>query len=147
MPVPSLSSSVIAVAALAIAAAGAVGAVGFAQADAPLPPARPDLSAPSFQMASAAPLSCEIAVARRGGMLVLEPVVHASDRVEGTWGLRVSGGGGGNRSDIGQGGAFEARANVPVSLGAVSLGSGTYRATMEVQAGRRSATCAVTASR
>lgn len=87
-------------------------------------------------------LRCELRVARSGGLITLEPIVVADRTVSGDYRLAVSGGGAGNRADIGQGGSFGARAGEETVLGSVTLGAaGRYDATLEVRAGGERISC------
>ncbi|MGH6736628.1 MAG: curli-like amyloid fiber formation chaperone CsgH [Methyloceanibacter sp.] len=78
--------------------------------------------------------SCDIRVAHQGGSVVLEGLVYAPEPISGVYQLQVSQSGA-NRSNIRQGGEFEAVPGAPASLGTVtlSLGSGGYVATLNVQ--------------
>ncbi|MEZ5827714.1 MAG: curli-like amyloid fiber formation chaperone CsgH [Hyphomicrobiales bacterium] len=77
--------------------------------------------------------SCDIQVSRHGGMVELEALAFAPAPATGIYEMQISQGGPAGRSNISQGGAFEAGPGVDGSLGAVSLSvSGNYRATLKV---------------
>jgi len=82
------------------------------------------------------PLSCEITKSTANGALVLRGVVHAEEAVSGTYRLTVTGSGGGNRSNISQGGRFSAGQGETANLGMVMLGNrgASYDARLEIEA-------------
>lgn len=89
------------------------------------------------------PVRCEIVTSTGGGMTMLESVVHADRRAGGTYDFRVASASGGGSSGISQGGEFFAEAGETVSLGRVSIGSGSaYDARLEISFGGERATCA-----
>ncbi len=87
------------------------------------------------------PLRCEISAGMSGGMFALQGVVHSDGFVTGSYRLTVAGTGGGGRTNISQGGAFEAVPGQPTMLGNVMLGANgqAYDVRLEVEAagGRR----------
>jgi hypothetical protein len=77
---------------------------------------------------------CEIRIERDGGSVVLEGLVFTDAPMSGSYEMHVSQSGGGNSSDITQGGEFSIGAGSSESLGVVSLaGSGGYTARLSVE--------------
>jgi hypothetical protein len=107
-----------------------LGAAGFATAD-----GAPDTSA------NGETLRCEIVEKPAHGMTSLEGVLHSETAITGSYSFRVVSNGGGNSSNITQGGEFSAAPGAPATLGTVMLGnaSGTYSATLEVTANGKTA--------
>jgi hypothetical protein len=70
-------------------------------------------------------LSCEIKIAKRGGVKSLEAFVSASSPVVGSYRLSATPMTGG--ADIDQSGAFAAKPGAPVSLGTMALVSAATR--------------------
>ncbi|SHG30993.1 hypothetical protein SAMN02745157_3980 [Kaistia soli DSM 19436] len=93
--------------------------------------------------AAAGPLACSIGQSRSGGQILLEPSVRAARATDGSYSLRVSGGGGGNASAIRQGGDFSLAAGETVRLGSLSLSgdAATYAVTLDITAGAASTRC------
>ena len=77
---------------------------------------------------------CEIKIVEFGAGVQLQGVVTANRAVQGAYQMQVRKSGAGSRSNISQGGDFDARPNVPAKLGIVQLGGdgGSYRATLKV---------------
>lgn len=77
--------------------------------------------------------SCDIQVSQHGDIVELEAVAFAPAPATGTYEMQISQGGPAGRSNISQGGEFEAGPGLDGSLGAVSLSvSGNYLATLKV---------------
>ncbi|MBZ9938759.1 hypothetical protein LB518_20855 [Mesorhizobium sp. BR1-1-16] len=95
---------------------------------------------------AAGPLACSIGESRSGGQIILAPSVRAARATDGSYSLRVSGGGGGNSSTIRQGGDFSLPPGGTAALGTVSLsgGNATYAVTLDITAGAASARCTAT---
>lgn len=94
------------------------------------------------------PLRCEIITDNAGGMVSLEGVVHAASALAGSYSFTVKSSGSGGSSDIEQGGEFAAAAGETVSLGQMSLGSGsTLDATLTVTAAGSTVECDGSTSR
>jgi hypothetical protein len=92
--------------------------------------------------ASQGPLSCEIQKSASRAGIALAAVVHAAAPVSGVYSFHVVGGGGGNSSNIDQGGPFNADPSAPVTLGNVMLsGSASYNATLTVTAAGSTVSC------
>jgi len=108
-----------------------LGAAGFATAD-----GQPG--------ASTEPLRCEIVQSAAHGMTALEGVLHTDAAISGSYRFRVVSSGGGNSSNITQGGEFSAAPDAPAKLGVVMLGNagGSYKATLEVIADGKTIACA-----
>lgn len=88
------------------------------------------------------PLRCELKVTNGSGMTTLQAFAMSDKAVDGTYRLKVDGSGNGGSNTIQQGGPFSATATKPVSLGTVSLGSGSaYDARLEITAEGRSVKC------
>ena len=66
---------------------------------------------------STAPFACTVTVERSGGLLVLEPVVQATEAVAGIYMLRVEGPG----TRMNQGGPFSVRAGQTIELGRLQM--------------------------
>ncbi|RWM20057.1 curli-like amyloid fiber formation chaperone CsgH [Mesorhizobium sp.] len=89
------------------------------------------------------PLRCEIRDTIEGDAILLEPIVYADKSINGTYTVSVSGGGTSGSASIRQGGAFEARAGNPASLGRMSLGANgaAYEVKLKVTADGTSVSC------
>ena len=90
---------------------------------------------------SSAPLRCEIETHLTNGMTVLEGVVYANNPATGSYEFRVAGGGWSGNSDIEQGGAFEVGTQGKATLGRVTIGSGTFEASLDVTVDGVTASC------
>ncbi|MDX8478279.1 curli-like amyloid fiber formation chaperone CsgH [Mesorhizobium sp. VK24D] len=92
---------------------------------------------------SSGPLRCEIRDTIEGDAILIEPIVYADKGTNGTYTVSVSGGGTSGSANIRQGGAFEARAGNPASLGRMSLGANgaAYEVKLKVTAGGTSVSC------
>lgn len=77
-------------------------------------------------------VSCEVRVEGSRSAPRLVGVVHASAPIDGSYTLRVKGTGGGGSSNITQSGEFHAAPGAPATLGVVSLGGGTFDASLRV---------------
>ncbi len=108
-----------------------LGAAGFATAD-----GQPSAS-------NDGPLRCEIVASAANGMTALEGVLHTDAAISGSYRFRVVSSGGGNSSNISQGGEFSASPNERATLGTVMLGNsgGSYKATLEVIANGKTVAC------
>jgi hypothetical protein len=79
--------------------------------------------------ASAADATCQLRVTDRGSMLEIEPMVTASNAMDGSFDLAISGGG----TEINHSGGFSAQAGTPVSLGVMNLSLGArYNAKLKI---------------
>ena len=89
------------------------------------------------------PLRCEIRQTVQGGAILLEPVVYADRSTNGTYSVSVSGSGASGSTNIRQGGAFEASAGNPASLGQMSVGANgaAYDVKLKVTAAGASVSC------
>ena len=76
---------------------------------------------------------CEIRVGHEDGGVVLEGFVFAAAPMSGTYEMHISQSGGGNSSDITQGGEFSVDAGSSEPLGSVSLSGGAYTARLSVE--------------
>lgn len=77
-------------------------------------------------------ISCEVRVEGSRNAPRLVGVVHAGAPIDGSYTLRVKGSGGGGSSDITQSGEFHAAPGAPATLGVVTLGGGSFDATLRV---------------
>jgi len=85
------------------------------------------------EMADSEPLSCEIQARQGGGMTAMRGVVHADEKIAGTYQLHVQSVGSGGSSNISQGGRFEAGPDEPAYLGQVTLGGApAYEAELDI---------------
>ena len=66
---------------------------------------------------------CRIEAVSQNAMTAIRGVVESPSSLSGSYQLNVVSSGSGGSSNINQGGAFEAAANIPVTLGQVTLGS------------------------
>ncbi len=89
------------------------------------------------------PVRCEIQTSSANGMVTLQGVVHSNVALSGTYQFRVTGSGGGNSSNISQGGYFTAGPEGAVTLGSVMLGgsAANYDATLELMANGKTIAC------
>jgi hypothetical protein len=88
------------------------------------------------------PLRCEIRSTESGGMIALEGVVEADAATDGGYQFQVVSSGGGNNTNIRQGGAFSAEAGEAVTLGRVVLGgNGAYEARLTLDANGETVEC------
>jgi hypothetical protein len=77
-------------------------------------------------------VSCEVRIEGSRNAPRLVGVVHAGTPVDGSYTLRVKGSGGGGSSDITQSGEFHAAPGAPATLGVVTLGGGSFDASLRV---------------
>jgi hypothetical protein len=105
-----------------------------ARAPEPAPKPRPQ---PVYQRAS---LDCDIDVRRTANGIRITPVVHSDRKLNGEYTLVITKSGGGNSSDISQGGPFDVARGESVRLGSseFSMERGAkFRATLKVRADGR----------
>ncbi len=93
---------------------------------------------------STAPVSCEIEAAKSGGMLALSGVVHSASAASGSYQLKVVSAGGGNNTNINQGGGFSVTSGGSARLGQVTLGDSgaVYEASLKVTVDGKTYSCA-----
>jgi hypothetical protein len=85
-------------------------------------------------------LECDIDIDRTANGIRITPVVHSDRKLSGEYSLVITKSGGGNSSDITQGGPFDASRGESVRLGSseFSMERGAkFRATLKVRAGGR----------
>ncbi|HHS82099.1 MAG TPA: hypothetical protein ENJ68_01135 [Devosia sp.] len=92
---------------------------------------------------SSGPVQCEIAVRKVNGVVMLENRVHTLEDISGTYSVRVSSYGNGNRSSIRQGGYFQAGADSAKVLGMMQLGNrgATYDIELSIEADGHALAC------
>lgn len=84
---------------------------------------------------SASPTLCGINAQSSGGMIALQAAFKSDVAVNGSYQLRIVTSGPGGNSNVSQGGGFSAAANDVVTLGQVSVNSGsTYQVDFKVNA-------------
>lgn len=121
-----------------MALAAGIGAVSASSADAP------GTAAPTGIQDSDEPVRCGFQVVSAGGATAIEAIVAADLAVTGSYQLRVTGSGGGGRTNISQGGPFAAGPDAEVTLGRVMLGNrgASYDAVLSISANGRTVECA-----
>jgi len=91
----------------------------------------------------AGPVRCEISADSVNGMITLKGIVHADVAVSGSYQFRVIGAGGSGSSNIEQGGGFSVGQGGTQTLGNVTLGVGSYDASLTVIANGKTVRCSV----
>ena len=86
--------------------------------------------------------ACEVLASASGGGFAIEAVYHAEMAGAGTYRLSVQSAGGGNRTNINQGGGFSAWAGETVTLARVNVGgAAAYDVTLSIDAGGHPLEC------
>lgn len=97
--------------------------------------------APLGASTAAEGLRCEIRIVSGGGMIGIEPTVLTQDAVRGTYRLRLTGSGPSGRTDVSQGGPFDAAPGA-TRLARTSLSAGASGdAELTVTVGGDAVTC------
>jgi len=81
------------------------------------------------------PVSCEILTTQKGGMTIIETLVHSEIEIEGSYQFSMSSSARSGSSKIRQGGSFYVKENSSATLGKTMLGgNGTYEANLTIYA-------------
>lgn len=97
--------------------------------------------APLGASTAAEGLRCEIRIVSGGGMIGIEPTVLTEDAVRGVYRLRLTGSGPSGRTDVSQGGPFDAGPGA-TRLARTSLSAGSRaEAVLTVTVGADAVTC------
>ncbi len=92
---------------------------------------------------SSGPVQCQILAETENGMMVVQPVVHTLEAVEGSYVMKITSRNGANRATIQQGGYFSAHIGDATVLGRMMLGTGgTHDISLKIAAGELNIECA-----